>query len=76
MGSDQNEIHNLTTDGSNRRKFVVTAAAATVAAATLGVSGRTVAHSVPVQVSSFKVPSMHDGRRPEVAMLVHAGVTY
>jgi putative intracellular protease/amidase len=76
MGSDQNEIHNLTTDGSNWRKFVVTAAAATVAAATLGVSGRTVAHSVPVQESSFKVPSMHDGRRPEVAMLVHLGVTY
>lgn len=75
MNSDEKEANNKISGVLNRRQFVGSAAAASIAA-TIGVSGKAMAHSTPLQASKFKVPSMHDGRRPEVAMLVHPGVTY
>ena len=75
MNRDKNETNNKRKRVLTRRQFVRTSSVLVSAAATLGGSGQAIAHSEPVQVSKLKVPAMHDGHRPEVAMLVHPGVT-
>ena len=66
-----NEIH---TD-LNRRRFVGTATALAAGIAMSGQSARAGASEGELQESKLKLPPMHKGRKPEVAMLLYPGVT-
>jgi putative intracellular protease/amidase len=55
----------------NRRQFGGTVAAA----AALGAAGRASADDKKPQASADKFPAMHDGRKPEIGMLLYPGLT-
>ncbi|MEM7050190.1 MAG: DJ-1/PfpI family protein [Acidobacteriota bacterium] len=59
----------------NRRRFVAAAAAAAGAAAMAGGAHRAAADDGALQEAKFKLPPLHGGRKPEVAMLLYPGVT-
>ncbi|MEM7399438.1 MAG: DJ-1/PfpI family protein [Pseudomonadota bacterium] len=59
----------------NRRQAVGSAAAAASAAAVMVGTKRAAAHESALQESKLKLPAMHTGRKPEVAMLLYPGVT-
>ena len=59
----------------HRRRFVGSAAALAAGAAVAGQSEHASANEDTLQESKLKLSPMHDGIRPEIAMLLNPGVT-
>lgn len=70
MTADKNET-NTENSAMDRRRFVGSAAAVAV----MGGAPRAAADNGELQEAEFKLPPMHEGRKPEVAMLLYPGVT-
>lgn len=59
----------------SRRRFVSSAAIVGTTVAMMGVTENATANESKLQKSEVKLPPMHKGRKPEVAMLLYPGVT-
>ncbi|MEM9557248.1 MAG: DJ-1/PfpI family protein [Acidobacteriota bacterium] len=74
MAADMNET-NTERSAMDRRRFVGSASAVASAVAVMGGTHRAAADNGELQEAEFKLPPTHEGRKPEVAMLLYPGVT-